>query len=101
MTAALAAGTPLCVGSDVGVFTHGDNARELELMADYGVPILDVLAAATSGNARFFHLEDAVGSVRAGLFADLIAVPGDPTADLSLLRNVAFVMKGGTVYKAP
>ena len=72
--AARAAKVILCAGGDVGVFAHGDNARELELMQDNGMPALEVLAAATSVNARAFHLDDRVGAIRAGLLADLVAV---------------------------
>jgi len=92
--AARAAGVTICAGSDVGVFDHGDNARELELMGEYGMPALDVLHAATAGNAAIFHLGDR-GRVAPGLLADLVAVRGDPSADLSTLRQVVFVMKGG------
>ena len=99
--AALAAGVPLCVGSDVGVFTHGDNAREMELMVEYGMPPLAVLRAATAGNARLFHLGHRLGAVRAGLLADLVAVAGDPTRDIAAVRRVLFVMKGGVVYRSP
>ncbi|HEY0012858.1 MAG TPA: amidohydrolase family protein [Allosphingosinicella sp.] len=94
--AARAAGVAICMGGDVGVYAHGENAREMELMAAYGMPVPDVLLAATSGNARIFGLEDR-GAVRAGLLADLIAVEGDPTRDLSAVRRVRFVMKGGRV----
>jgi imidazolonepropionase-like amidohydrolase len=95
---ALEAGVPICFGGDVGVFDHGDNVWELELMVEYGMPILDALKAATSGNARILGLEDRLGFVREGYLADLIAVEGDPTEDISVLRNVRFVMKGGAVY---
>ena len=98
---ALIAKVPICAGSDVGVFAHGDNARELELMADYGMPALDVLRAATSGNARIFHLDDRLGQVRSGWLADLIAVEGDPTQQISALRRVRFVMKGGQIVRLP
>jgi imidazolonepropionase-like amidohydrolase len=98
--AALAAGVPMCVGSDVGVFTHGDNARELELMVDYGVPLVQTLRAATSGNARLLHVDDRLGRVRAGYLADLIAVAGDPTRDVGALRRVRLVMQGGRVVRA-
>ncbi|MGH7448769.1 MAG: amidohydrolase family protein, partial [Longimicrobiales bacterium] len=97
--AALAAGVPLCVGSDVGVFPHGDNVRELELLVDYGASAAAVLRAVTRGNAEILGMEDRIGSVRPGLLADLIAVAGDPTRDISALRDVRFVMKGGRVVR--
>ena len=99
--AALDAGVTFCNGSDVGVFTHGDNAREVELMVAYGVPVLQALRAATSVNAKMLHWEDRIGSVKPGLYADLIAVAGDPTRDVSAIRRVQLVMKGGIVYKQP
>ena len=97
--AALDAGVTMCAGGDVGVFTHGDNVRELLLMQDYGMRAMDVLRVATSGNAKLLHWEERVGSVRAGLFADLIAVDGDPTSDLTSLRRVRFVMKDGAIFR--
>ena len=98
---ALEAGVTIASGSDVGVFAHGDNAKEIELMVAWGMPIIDALRSATSIDARVLHLEDKVGWVRTGLFADLIALDGDPTHDISALRKVRFVMKNGTVYKQP
>jgi imidazolonepropionase-like amidohydrolase len=97
--AALTAGVKMCFGGDVGVYPHGDNVRELELMVQWGMTPLAATVAATSGNASHFHLESRVGRVREGLLADLIAVEGDPTADIAALRRVKFVMKGGRVYK--
>ncbi|MFC1662074.1 amidohydrolase family protein [Gemmatimonadota bacterium] len=96
---ALEEGVPICFGGDVGVFDHGDNVWELELMVEYGMPVLDALRAATSGNARILELDSQLGFVREGLLADIIAVEGDPTADISALRDVRFVMKDGVVFK--
>ena len=97
--AALGAGVPMCFGGDVGVYAHGDNVRELELMVDYGMRAEDALKAATSVNATLFHLEGRLGAVRSGLLADLVAVDGDPTTDISALRRIKMVMKGGKVYR--
>ena len=93
--AALQSGVVIIAGGDVGVFPHGDNARELEMMADYGMAPIDVLKSATSVAARVLHLDDQLGSLKPGLLADLVAVDGDPSKDLSALRRVKLVMKGG------
>jgi imidazolonepropionase-like amidohydrolase len=98
---AIDAGVTICNGSDVGVFTHGDNAREVELLVDYGMTPTDALRTATSTTAKVLRMENDIGAVRQGLFADLIAVEGDPTKSIAALRRVKFVMKGGRVYRSP
>jgi imidazolonepropionase-like amidohydrolase len=97
--AALDAGVTILSGSDVGVFPHGENARELELMVDYGMPAAAALKSATSTAARVLHMENRIGAVKTGLLADLVAFDGDPTKEIGALRRVKLVMKGGTVYK--
>jgi imidazolonepropionase-like amidohydrolase len=97
-SAALKKGVIICMGGDVGVFPHGDNARELELMADYGMKPVDALRSATSVNADVFKINEKLGRIRAGLYADIVAVKGDPSVNIHDIRNTIFVMKGGIVY---
>lgn len=95
---ALDSGVAICFGGDVGVFPHGENVRELELMVDYGMDVADVLHAATAGNADIFGLADR-GRIEPGLLADLVAVRGDPSRDISALRAVEMVVKGGEIVR--
>ena len=96
---ALAAGVTICNGSDAGVFAHGDNARELEILVEYGLTPLQALRAATSVTADVLHLGERIGRVRPGLIADLVAVEGDPTTELGALRRVRMVVKGGEIVR--
>lgn len=92
---ALNAGVKICAGGDVGVFPHGDNARELEMMVEYGMQPLEVLKSATSINADAFHIQDKVGRLKKGLLADIMAVTGNPTSNIKDIRNVVLVLKDG------
>ena len=96
---AVEAGVTICNGSDVGVFTHGDNARELELLVNYGLSPLRAMKTATSVTAKVLRMDDRIGSIRVGLWADLVAVEGDPTREIRAARAVRFVMKGGVVFR--
>ena len=96
---ALSAGVTICMGGDVGVFSHGDNAREMEMMVDYGMKPIDVLRSATSINADVFGYGDKIGRIKKDLFADIIAVDGDPSVDIKNIRQVKLVMKDGVIYK--
>lgn len=97
--AALKSGVTICMGGDVGVFTHGDNAREMEMMVEYGMKAIDVLRSATSVNADVFGYGNEIGRIKKDLFADIIAVSGDPSTDIKNIRKIVFVMKDGKIYK--
>jgi imidazolonepropionase-like amidohydrolase len=96
---ALQNGVTICMGGDVGVFAHGDNAREMEMMVDYGMRPIDVLRSATKVNADVFGYANKIGRLQKGLFADIIAVEGNPVDNISNVRKVSFVMKNGVIYK--
>ena len=96
---ALQNGVTICMGGDVGVFAHGDNAREMQLMVEYGMKPVSVLRSATSVNADVFGYNDKIGRIKKGLLADVIAVQGDPSVQIGDIKKVAFVMKDGIIYK--
>ena len=98
---ALKNGVTICMGGDVGVFPHGDNVREMELMVAYGMKPLQVLQSATSVNADVFGYANKIGRINKGLLADIIMAEGDPSTDISVLRKIVFVMKDGKIYKGP
>jgi len=95
----LAASVPMAVGSDVGPFPHGTQAREFELMVQYGMSPVAVLQADLINGAKLLGWQGQIGALKPGYFADVIAVPGDPTRDIGVLKHVSFVMKGGVVYR--
>jgi imidazolonepropionase-like amidohydrolase len=97
----LAAGVPIACGSDVGPFPHGTQAREFELMVQYGMTPLAAIQAGTMNAAELLGWPDQVGQLKAGFLADIVAVPGNPLTNISALTKVAFVMKGGVVYRRP
>ena len=96
---ALKAGVAICMGGDVGVYAHGDNAREMEQMVDAGMSPAQVLIAATSGNARWLRMADRIGAVKPGLLADLVAVEGDPVANIKAVRRIRLVVKNGAIVR--
>ena len=96
---AVAAGVRIAHGTDSGIFPHGDNAKNLAYYVRFGLTQMQTIQSATRWSAELMGWQDRVGAVEPGLFADLIAVPGDPCADVRLLEDVPFVMKGGAVVK--
>ncbi len=95
----IAAGVPIAMGSDVGPFPHGTQAREFALLVKYGMTPLAAIQAGTLNGAKLLAWEGKIGALKPGYFADIIAVPGNPLTDISVLQKVAFVMKGGMIYK--
>lgn len=96
---ALDHGVTIGMGGDVGVYHHGENVYEMELMIEYGMKPIDVLKAATTVNAKALHMENEIGAIKPGLLADLVIVQGDPSKSISDLRKVVFVMKDGKIYR--
>ena len=98
---AYAAGVTIAFGTDTGVSPHGENAREFELMVEAGMPPMEAIQSATMGGAKLLRIQEDLGSVETGKIADLVAVPGNPLESISLMKDVSFVMKAGTIYKSP
>mgnify|MGYP003110440189 CR=1 FL=1 len=98
--AAVEAGANIAFGTDAGVYPHGDNGRQMKYMVKWGLTPMQALQAATINNAKLFGVEDMSGSLEAGKYADIIAVDGDPIADIGEMEDVDFVMKGGVIHKA-
>jgi imidazolonepropionase-like amidohydrolase len=95
----IAAGVPMAVGSDVGPFPHGTQAREYVLMVKYGMSPLAALEAGLLNGAKLLGWQNQIGPLKPGYWADVIAVPGDPLEDISVLQRVSFVMKAGVIYR--
>jgi imidazolonepropionase-like amidohydrolase len=95
----LAAGVPIAMGSDVGPFPHGTQAREFVLMVKYGMTPLAAIQAGTLNGAELLGWKNQIGALKAGFFADVIAVDGNPLEDIGVLNKVSFVMKGGEIYR--
>jgi imidazolonepropionase-like amidohydrolase len=100
-TRAYKSGVKIAFGTDTGVGPHGDNAKEFVYMVEGGMPPLEAIRAATLYGATVMGWTDRLGSVEAGKLADIVAVPGDPVRDIAVMTRVSFVMKDGTIYKAP
>jgi imidazolonepropionase-like amidohydrolase len=96
---AAARGVRIAFGTDAGVYPHGRNAEEFRLLVERGMKAVDALKAATSADAELFGVSDRLGTLQAGKIADIIAVPGDPVADIRQTEKVFFVMKEGKIYK--
>jgi imidazolonepropionase-like amidohydrolase len=96
--AALKSGVTICMGGDVGVYAHGNNALEMELMVEYGMKPINVLQSATSVNADTFGYGDKIGRIKQGMLADLVAVEGDPSIDIKAVRKIKIVIKNGKLY---
>ena len=91
----------MAMGSDVGPFPHGTQAREFALMVKYGMTPLAAIQAGTLNGAKLLGWESEIGNLKPGYMADVIAVPGDPLKEINVLQKVAFVMKNGAVYRRP
>ncbi len=96
---AVRAGVKIALGTDAGLFPHGDNAKQLAVMVEWGMTPMQAIQAATRAPADLIGHADELGVIKSGAYADIIAVQGDPVADIRALENVGFVMKGGVVYK--
>ena len=96
---AYALGVPIAFGTDAGVFPHGLNAKEFGYMVEAGMPEMEAIQSATITNAMLLQMENEIGQVKKGFFADIIAVNEDPTKNISTMENVVFVMKNGVIYK--
>jgi imidazolonepropionase-like amidohydrolase len=97
----IAAGVPMAMGSDVGPFPHGTQARELVLMVKYGMTPLAAIQAGTVNGAKLLGWDGQIGTLKSGYLADIVAVSGNPLEDIAALQKVGFVMKGGTIYRRP
>ena len=98
---ALKNGVTIAFGGDVGVYTHGDNAREMVLMVEYGMKPLEVLRSATAINADVFGYAEKIGRIKKGLLADIVLVEGDPSKNINDIRNISMVMKDGKIFLNP